>query len=197
MIHHSKIKAALFVGLLSLVTCTQAKTEAVAVKPALDCAGVSKLLTLVGQKKIFDQSPEQFLSSAQDIFTVKSKEVKSKGEPFFNHTYTYSAVSGDWLISGVNKYDDMTETRALKFSRLTVLVKPACFASAQSFLGLARELVGDGYTDAIFDGPDLRLWREWIWVDPDVNNQRVLSLQTYYEKEYEILIKIEPAPTED
>ena len=196
MIHHSKIKAALFVGLLSLAAFTQAKTEEVAVKPALDCAGASKLLTLVGQKKIFDQSPEQFLNSAQDIFTVKSKEVKSKGEPFFSHDYTYSAVSGDWLISGVNKYDDMTETRALKFSYLTVYVNPACFASPQSFLGLAKELVGYGFADVIFDGPELNLSREWVWEDPDVNMQRSLSVRTY-EDEYEIRVTRDPAPTED
>ena len=196
MIHHSKIKAALFVGLLSLVTCTQAKTEVVTAKPALDCAGVSKLLTLVGQKKIFDQSPEQFLSSAQDIFTVKSKEVKSKGEPFFNHTYTYSAVSGDWLISGVNKYDDMTETRALKFSYLTVYVNPACFASPKILIDLAGTLVGEGYMDYPLDVTDPAYTRDWVWEDPDVNLQRVITVSTY-QKKYKILVKIEPAPTED
>ena len=196
MIHHSKIKVALLVGLLSLAAYTQAKTEAAAVKPVLDCAGVSKLLTLVGQKKIFDQSPEQFLSSAQDIFTVKSKEVKSKGEPFFNHTYTYSAVSGDWLISGVNKFDDMTETRALKFSRLTVYVNSDCFASPKSFIDLAGTLVGEGYMDYPLDVTDPAYTRNWVWADPDENLQRVLTVSTY-QKKYKILVKIEPAPTED
>ena len=196
MIHHSKIKAALFVGLLSLAAFTQAKTEEVAVKPALDCAGASKLLTLVGQKKIFDQSPEQFLNSAQDIFTVKSKEVKSKGEPFFSHDYTYSAVSGDWLISGVNKYDDMTETRALKFSYLTVYVNPACFASPKILIDLAGTLVGEGYMDYPLDVTDPAYTRNWVWADPDENLQRVLTVSTY-QKKYKILVKIEPAPTED
>ena len=196
MIHHSKIKAALFVGLLSLAAFTQAKTEEVAVKPALDCAGASKLLTLVGQKKIFDQSPEQFLNSAQDIFTVKSKEVKSKGEPFFSHDYTYSAVSGDWLISGVNKYDDMTETRALKFSYLTVYVNPACFPSSKSFINLAGELVGEGYREGSIDGTDETFTRDWYWADPDENLQRVLAVSAEGQ-EYKIVVKIEPSPTED
>ena len=196
MIHHSKIKAALFVGLLSLVTCTQAKTEVVTAKPALDCAGVSKLLTLVGQKKIFDQSPEQFLNSAQDIFTVKSKEVKSMGEPFYSHDYIYSAVTGDWLISAKGSYDDQTETRALKFNDLTVSVNPACFVSSQSFIDLAGELVGEGYRDGNLDVTDEFFSRDWYWADPDENLQRTLTLHPY-DDEYEIKLKIEPAPTED
>jgi|GEM_PF-3980468 len=140
----------------------------------VSCPETGALLAAIGDKKLFDQTPEELIASLSSILKVEKDSTETGPNKTSSREIKLIPTNGTWLTKGSIAYDienNKTYFDAAKFS-----LSPACFGSPKELIELARTHVGkDGKYDKT-SPPDVTESLFWRRKDPDINYVRFIEI---------------------
>ncbi len=164
--------------------------QPVATAPASLCPAADQLISLIGSRAIYAQTPEEFFKSSAGF--LKPLQDKTTTEYVTRRTIVYGAAEVKWLVSGNGSYE--VGEKITKLEEAVFNFSPSCFQTSNDFIELAKEKIGKGYRHTAAPPPNDAIKEFfWDWKDPDINSIRTMQV-TVAGAEYEIKIKVDPAP---
>jgi hypothetical protein len=154
------------------------------------CPGVGELVSVIGNKKIFSQTLEEFMQSTAGTLKLRDEKIIGEGASQ-SREVTFVEEKGSWLVVAQAMYDIKAGTN--KFDRVRFKFSPSCFGAPDEFIRLSKKHFGKGFRDTSYAPPEKKLL--WEFSDSDVNFVRLIEISASKER-YELQIKIDPAPTE-
>lgn len=156
------------------------------------CPAADQLISLIGSRAIYAQTPEEFFKSSAGL--IKPTQDKTSSAYVTRREIAYGAAEGNWLVGGNASYavgEKYTKLEETVFNFL-----PSCFRSPDDFIRQAKEKIGKGYRHTPAPAPNDGIKEFfWDWKDSDINFVRTMQV-TVAGVRYEIKIKIDPAPEE-
>lgn len=160
--------------------------------PVSMCSAADGLIKLLGGKVIYAQTPEDFFKSSAEYIKPTEDKTSAEGAPV--RSVVYSSIEGNWLVSGNSAY--FVVGKGTRLRDAVFKFSPKCFRSREDFISQTKASIGKGYRDSTYPPPNdaIKVFN-WTWDDPDINHIRRMQVSAS-STEYEIEIKIDPAPEE-
>ncbi|HEY6530633.1 MAG TPA: hypothetical protein VIZ65_18240 [Cellvibrionaceae bacterium] len=200
--HHWLKQTAFILSLIASASCGAQQTTApaqtakssTATTPAVPtaqakCPAVAELLTVLGQKKIYEQTPELFFQSVATQLKSAKDETKALSASEKMRTLTLAATTGDWLNSGESVYTLVKD--GANFNSLTLDINKICFTMPKELIELAQSTIGKGGKKIKMPAPDTSESIFWRWKDSDINMIRTLEISAAKDS-YSITAKRDP-----
>lgn len=138
------------------------------------CPEAAVLLTALGNKTLFDQTPEEFIAALKPIVKVEKDVTETGPGGTTSRDINLVPLNGSWLTKGSIAYS--IENKKANFDEARFTLSPACFNAPKEFIDLARLHVGkDGKYDKT-PPPDVTESLYWRRKDPDINYIRFIEL---------------------
>lgn len=159
----------------------------------INCSQASELIGIISDKKIFTQTPEEFIAStAALIKPIKDETTQATSES--NRDIDFSQTQNNWLASAHSSYS--MHSKKIFFNQATFQFPPACFKTPIDFINITKSKIGKGFKDLTFPPPDDAVKvLKWSWKDLNINKIRLMQVTASSEL-YELKVIIDPAPTD-
>ena len=157
---------------------------------AVRCPEAVELITLLGSKKIFTQTPEEFAQSVSSVLKATGEKTIDAGTHQLKEM-TFGEANNKWLVSAQSTYK--VQEKRTGFDRASFEFSPNCFAAPEDFLRLSKQQFGKKFSDRSYAPPEKIL--EWELPDVDVNTIRTIQIAASKQR-YEIKLAVDPAGSE-
>jgi hypothetical protein len=153
------------------------------------CPAVAEFLAVLGQKKVFEPTPDLFLQSATTQLKTTKDETKALSSSEKMRILALASTTGDWLNTGESVYKVVKDTAS--FNSLTLDINKTCFGAPKEFIELGQSAIGKGGKKIKMPPPDASESIFWRWKDPDINMIRTLELSASKDS-FSIQVKRDP-----
>jgi hypothetical protein len=188
------LSVALILSLGSISACAESDKKKTPLESsaeiAVKCPEAIELMTLLGSKKIFTQTPEEFTQSVSGVLKTSGEKTVDAGTHQLKEM-TFGEANNKWLVSAQSTYK--VREKSTGFDRASFEFSPGCFAAPEDFLKLSKQQFGKKFSDRSYAPPEKIL--EWELPDADVNTIRTIQIAASKQR-YEVKLAIDPAGSE-